>query len=414
MRTRLVYVGLDVHKDTIAIATARGREPAEVLEVIRHDFPSLLRVLDRIGAAARLRLCYEAGPTGFELARRLNASGYCCQVVAPSLVPTAPGQRIKTDRRDARRLAQFHRSGELVAVHIPEVQTEAMRDLERARDDAKKAERVARHQLDKFLLRHARHWSQGGKWTLKHWAWVRAQSFPEETLRRVLEDAITAVEQASARVARLEKDIAEMVEVWALKPLVESLMALRGVRLVTAVVLAAELGEFSRFASPRNLMSYVGLVPREHSSGQRRAQGRITRAGNAHVRRIVVEAAWNYRFAPRASKAISQRREQVPPEVRSIAEKAEQRLARRFQRLTQRGKKSQNVVTAVARELAGFVWAIAQTCRPSAAHVPGEGTRVPRSLPPDPQPPSLYPVAVSEFEQRANFKNAGVSELSTF
>jgi len=303
MRTSVVYVGLDVHKDSIAIATARGREPAAVLEVIRHDELSLMQVLDRIGPRERLRLCYEAGPTGFDLARRLNQWGYCCQVVAPSLVPTAPGNRVKTDRRDAARLAQFLRSGDLVEVRIPEAQTEAMRDLERARDDAKKAERVARHQLDKFLLRHGRSWSQGSKWTLKHWTWIRVQQFPEEMLRRVLQDYITTIEQATQRVERLEKDMAEMVDSWALKPLVVSLMALRGVRLVTAVILAAEIGDFARFASPRNLMSYLGLVPSEHSSGQRRSQGRITRAGNAHARRIVIEASWNYRFAPRASKA---------------------------------------------------------------------------------------------------------------
>jgi transposase len=360
MRTKVIYIGLDVHKDTIAVATARGREPAAVLEVIQNDWVTLIQILERIGSRERLRLCYEAGPTGYDLARRLNENGYCCQVVAPSLVPTRPGDRIKTDRRDAARLAQFLRSGDLVEVKIPEAQTEAMRDLERARDDAKKAERVARHQLDKFLLRHGRSWSQGTKWTKKHWSWIRAQQLPEEMLRRVLHDYVTTIEQATQRVERLDKDIVEMVEQWALKPLVLSLMALRGVQLTTAVILAAEIGDFARFKSPRHLMSYLGLVPSEHSSGQRRLQGRITRTGNGHVRRISVEAAWNYRFPPRASKAIQKRREQAPAEARAIAEKAEQRLSRRFQRLTQRGKKSQTVVTAVAREFVGFVWAIAQ------------------------------------------------------
>jgi transposase len=367
MRTSLIYVGLDVHKDTIAVATAQGRQPAAVLEIIRHDWQALIQTLDRIGPRERLRLCYEAGPTGYDLARRLNQGGYCCQVVAPSLVPTLPGNRIKTDRRDAARLAQFLRSGDLVEVKIPEAETEAMRDLERARDDAKKAERVARHQLDKFLLRQGRSWSQGTKWTKKHWDWIRSQEFPAETLRRVLHDYVTAIEQATRRVERLDKDIAEMVEQWALKPLVLSLMALRGVQLTTAVILAAEIGDFARFESPRNLMSYLGLVPSEHSSGQRRSQGRITRAGNVHARRIAIEASWNYRFSPRASKAIQQRRDKVSAEVRSIAEKAEQRLSRRFQRLTQRGKKSQSVVTAVAREFVGFVWAIARSSTPSAA-----------------------------------------------
>jgi transposase len=364
MRASVIHVGLDVHKETIAIATARGREAAAVLEVIRHDWQALMKALDRIGPRERLRLCYEAGPTGYDLARRLNQGGYCCQVVAPSLVPTMPGNRIKTDRRDASRLAHFLRSGNLVEVKIPEAQTEAMRDLERARDDAKKAERVGRHQLDKFLLRHGRSWS-ATKWTKKHWDWIRSQQFPNEMLRRVLQDYVTTVEQAAQRVERLDKDIAEMVEQWALKPLVLSLMALRGVQLTTAVILAAEIGDFARFESPRHLMSYLGLVPSEHSSGQRRSQGRITRAGNAHARRIVIEASWNYRFSPRASTAIQRRREKVSAQVRSIAEKAEQRLSRRFQRLTQRGKKSQTVVTAVAREFVGFVWAIARSSMPS-------------------------------------------------
>lgn len=370
MKKSVVYVGLDVHKETIAVAVASGRQPAQRLEVIRNDLPALHKVLDRLGPPERLRLCYEAGPTGFDLARRLKEQGYYCQVVAPSLVPTKPGDRIKTDRRDAAKLAQFLRSGDLVEVTIPAAQTEAMRDLERARDDAKKAERVARHQLDKFLLRHGRRWSEATRWTKKHWSWLRSQEFPEEMLRRTKNDYILTVEQTTERVERLEKDIAEMLQHWALKPLVVALMAMRGVRLITAVILAAEIGDFSRFATARSLMSYLGLVPSEHSSGERRSRGRITRAGNGHVRRIAVEASWNYRFSPRASKPIRQRREQVSEGVRSIAEKAERRLSRKFQHLTQKGKRSQSVVTAVAREFVGFVWAIAREVQPCAAASP--------------------------------------------
>jgi transposase len=366
MKKSLIYVGLDVHKNSIVVAMATGRQLAVVVREIPNDWCQFLKILDGLGAKERLRLCYEAGPTGFDLARRLNAAGVCCVVVAPSLIPVRPGQRIKTDRRDARQLADLHRATQLVEVHIPEVETEAMRDVERARDDAKNAERAVRHQLDKFLLRHGRSWSRT-KWTRLHWAWIERQEFSSAAFRRVLADYVRAVQEATARVERLEKDIAELVETWALAPLVKSLQALRGVRLITAVILTAEIGDYARFGTPRELMAYLGLVPSEDSSGQRRRQGRITRTGNGHVRRILTEASWNYRFRPRPSRAIRKRRESLPAKIVAIAEKAEQRLSRRFQHLTQRGKSSQKVVTAVARELAGFVWAIAQEVTSKAA-----------------------------------------------
>jgi len=360
MSKSVTYVGLDVHKETIVIAKAAGRQRAEVVKKIPNDWPKLLKALDGLSPKERLRVCYEAGPTGYDLARRLNSTGVCCIVVAPSLIPVQPGKRVKTDRRDARRLAELLRAGELVEVKIPERETEAMRDLERARDDAKNAERAARQQLDKFLLRHGRIWSDGTKWTHRHWNWIERQEFAAEAQRRVLADYIRAVKEATARIERLEKDLEELVESWALAPLVRSLQALRGVGLLTAVILAAEIGDYARFRTPRQLMSYLGMVPSEDSTGQRRRQGRITRTGNGHARRILVEAAWNYRFRPRDSKAIRQRREQVPESVRAIAEKAEQRLSRRYQALVAKGKASPKAVMAVARELAGFVWAIAQ------------------------------------------------------
>jgi transposase len=274
---------------------------------------------------------------------------------------------VKTDRRDAARLASLYRSGELTAVAIPEPHVEAMRDLERARDDAKRDERVARQRLDKFLLRHARIWSGGSKWTQKHRAWIHNQTFPQLELTRTHASYVTALDQAGGRVAQLTQDIADLVEKWALGPLVKDLQALRGVQLVTAVTLAAEIGDFSRFSHPRQLMAYVGLVPSEHSTGAKRQQGGITKTGNKHVRRIVIETAWNYRFRPRRSRTIEARRSKVSPEVRAIAEKAERRLCRRFERLQQKGKVSKAVVTAVARELLGFVWAIAQPTKPAAA-----------------------------------------------
>jgi transposase len=330
------------------------------LQTIANDWLALLSVLDRLGPKACLRVCYEAGPTGYGLARRLNELGICCTVVAPSLVPVQNGRRIKTDRRDAVKLAHFLRSGDLVEVTVPEAQTEAMRDLERTREDAKHAERVARHQLDKFLLRHGRVWSQGSKWGRKHWTWIKQQEFADEALRCVRDDYIATVEQATLRVERLVEEIGALVEQWALGPLVKGLQALRGVDLVSAVVLAAEIGDFKRFDTPRRLMAYLGLVPSEHSSGSTRRQGGITRAGNRHARWILIEAGWNYRFCPRSSKRINARRRLVATGVRMIAEKAEQRLHRRFRKLIDHGKSSQKAVTAVARELVGFVWAIAR------------------------------------------------------
>ena len=368
MQRSLVFVGLDVHQDSIVIATAQsGNLPAIVGDTLPHDVPKLVKRLLRIAPAARLRVCYEAGPTGYHLARRLKAVGIACIVVAPSLIPVQQGRRVKTDRRDAARLASLYRAGELTAVAIPEPHVEAMRDLERARDDAKQDERVARQRLDKFLLRHALIWNGGKKWTQKHVAWIRSQTFAHLEQTRTHASYLTALDQASERVAQLTKDIAEQVEKWALRPLVQSLQALRGVQLVTAVTLAAEIGDFTRFGQSRQLMAFVGLVPSEHSSGPQRWQGGITKTGNKHVRRIVIEAAWNYRFRPRRSRTIEVRRSKVSPEVRAIAEKAERRLCRRFEQLQRKGKVSKQVVTAVARELLGFVWAIAQQEKPAAA-----------------------------------------------
>jgi transposase len=366
MRTSVTYVGLDVHKDTIVVAMARGRQSAVLVRTVPNDWLALAKVIDEMAARPKLRVCYEAGPTGYGLARRLNELGICCIVVAPSLIPVQSGRRVKTDRRDARQLADLLRAGLLTEVKIPVAETEAMRDLERARDDAKNAQRTVRHQLDKFLLRHGRSWSRT-KWTRLHWSWIKQQAFAAEASRRVLADGIRAVEEATARVERLEKDIEELVETWSLAPLVRALQALRGVRLITAVILAAEIGDFARFATPRQLMSYLGQVPSEDSSGQRRRQGRITRTGNGHARRILTEAAWNYRFYPRTSRAIRKRREPLPPQIVAIAEKAEQRLSRRYQHLVNKGKSSPKAVTAVARELAGFVWAIAREVRSQAA-----------------------------------------------
>lgn len=352
------FVGLDVHAASIAIAVAEpGRGEPGQLAVIGNDTSQLLKRLRRLG---RVKCCYEAGPTGFGLQRALTAEGIDCVVVAPSLVPTRSGDRVKTDRRDAARLARFLRSGDLTEVHVPDEATEAMRDLERARDDAKKAERAARHQLGKFLLRHGRRYGGKTAWTGKHLKWVREQHFEQEAQQRVLEDYLRTVEEQSERVARLTKSVVELVETWSLRPLVKALQALRGISVLSAAVLAAELGDLMRFGTAPQLMSYLGLVPSEHSSGEGRRLGRITRAGNGHARRILVEAAWAYRFRPRQSRAIAERSSGVSPTVRSIAWRAQERLCAKHRKLIARGKNGNKVAAAIARELAGYVWAIAR------------------------------------------------------
>ena len=357
------YVGLDVHKDSVVAAVAEaGSGPAEVLGSWAWDEAGVLKELRKLGPLSSLKVCYEAGPTGYGLARSLMAAGVDCVVVAPGLVPQVAGARIKTDRRDAKKLAHFLRSGDLTVVWIPDEHTEALRDLERARDDARLAERRIKQQLLKFLLRHGRRYPEGKEaWTKTHWVWVRQQKFEHEAQQRVLADAITTTEQATARIARLDADIAECIEGWALAPLVKNLQAFRGIKILTAVGIAAEIGDFVRFPKAGNFMGYVGLVPSENSSGQSRRQGGITKTGNRHVRRLLIEAAWHYFNAPLVvSAALTERRAGVSEEVIAIADRALRRLRKKCRAMQLRKKTGTKIVTALARELAGFLWAVAQ------------------------------------------------------
>jgi transposase len=328
MQSTVRYVGLDVHKDTIVMAVAEaGTQPAEIYATLANDPPAVLARLRKLGPPLSLLVCYEAGPTGYELYRFLNAAGVSCHVVAPALVPTQNGNRVKTDKRDARRLAHFLRSGDLTPVWVPDEHTEAVRDLSRSRDDAKRAERTARHQLSKFLLRKGCRFEGKSHWTLTHWEWIRRQRFPQEAACRVLTDYIRAAEQATDRVRRLTTDIAVMVADWALAPLVKNLQAFRGVQLVTAAGLAAEVGDFHRFATAGKFMGFVGLVPSEHSTGTKRRQGGITKSGNQPARRLLIEAGWHYYRTPlRVSADLKARREGVPQAVIDIADKALHRL----------------------------------------------------------------------------------------
>ncbi len=360
--SKLRFVGLDVHKDSTVIAIAEaGAAPAVILKRIPAAQDRLLTELKRLGPLQDLQVCYEAGPTGFGLARFLHKAGVECLVIAPSLVPKAQGCRVKTDRRDARNLAHFLRSGDLTPVWIPDEHTEALRDLERARDDARLAERRAKQQLLKFLLRQGRQFLEGKEhWTKTHWQWIRRQQFDHEAHRRLLADAIQTIEQSQARIARLDQDIADCLPGWALAPLVKHLQAFRGVAQLTAVGLAAEVGDFRRFAKAGQFMAYVGLVPAESSSGQSRRLGGLTRTGNRHLRRLLVEAAWQYYRAPaQASAALMKRREGTPEAVVSIAEQALRRLRKTSLKMQLRKKPPAKIVSALARELSGFVWSAA-------------------------------------------------------
>jgi transposase len=361
MSTSVIYVGLDVHKDSITMAVARaGRQAAENWKTIPYDGVHLRKALKMLVKSGEvLKVCYEAGPTGFGLCRRLRELGIDCMLVAPSLVPGKPGDRVKTDRRDARKLAHFLRSGDLTEVYVPEEAVEAIRDLERARDDAKSAERVARHQLSKFLLRHDRHWD-ATTWTMKHRDWIRAQKFTYPAQQRVLEDYLKTVEDLGERVERLTAQVEELVKDTALAPLVQALQAFRGISVVSAVTIAAEAGDLRRFPTASQFMSYVGLVPSEDSTGKRRRQGAITRCGNGHLRRILVEAAWHYRHSPTISKELRRRNQGVATRVQRMAWEAQKRLHNRLYHLVHAGKSVQKAVIAVARELAGFVWAVGQ------------------------------------------------------
>jgi len=361
--SKLRYVGLDVHKDLIVVAVAdSGSSPAKLLVQLEWSESRLLTELRKLGPLENLRVCYEAGPTGYGLQRYLAAAKVNCVVIAPALVPQMQGCHIKTDRRDACKLAHFLRSGDLTTIWVPDEQTEALRDLVRARDDARLAERRIRQQLLKFLLRQGRRCPEGmNHWTQAHWTWIRQQQFSSEAQTRVLADAIQTAESAASRIQRLDEDLAECVEGWRSAPLVKNLQAFRGIKLVTAVGLAAEIGDFGRFPRASKLMAFVGLVPRENSSGQTRRQGGLTKAGNHHVRRLLIEAAWQYIGAPLIlSQYLVRRREGVPEAVVTIADRALRRLRTKAHKLSLRKKSSTKIAGAVARELAGFVWAAAR------------------------------------------------------
>ena len=371
MNQFIKYVGLDTHKDTIAVALAdaAGGKPRFYGEIA--NTPAALSKLmkDVSPNGEVISYCYEAGPCGYGIYRQIRGSGHDCSVVAPSLIPTKPGDRVKTDRRDSENLARLHRAGELTPVWVPDQEQEAMRDLTRAREDMKHLERHARQRLCAFLLRHGQRYDGGkSKWTQAYWRWLERIKFSHRVQHTVFQEYIDSVKQQQQRVADLERAMHEALDDWSLTPVVEGLMALRGCRLITAMTVVAELGDITRFDSPRQLMKYLGLVPSESSSGPKTRRGGVTKTGNGHVRRVLVEAAWCYRFPARKTAALQRRAEQAPDEVQAIAWKAQKRLCGRYQALSKRGLLPQKTCMAVARELTGFIWAIACEVMPKNAN----------------------------------------------
>jgi transposase len=363
MREKLRFLGMDVHAETIAVAIAEPDGEVRSLGTIVNREDSIRKFVKKLGSPEQLRACYEAGPTGFALYWQLAQLGVECAVIAPTLVPRKPGDRVKTDRRDALKLARSHRSGDLTAVWVPDGASEALRDLVRQREAAKQDQLRARHRLTKFLLRTGQRPPLGLKaWTERYMRWLAQVRYTQPAQEITRLDCMNEVEHMSLRVKRLEESILEVVKQapQAMQELIRGLQALRGVAHISAVTIAAELGHISsRFESARKLMGYCGVFPSEDSSGKRKRQGGITKCGNAHLRRIVVESAWCYRHLPRVGEKLRKRHEGVPPAITEIAWKAQNRLHKRYIKLSMAGKDQRKVMTAVARELLGFIWAIA-------------------------------------------------------
>jgi transposase len=359
-------IGLDVHKESVDIAIADGRE-ARLFGRVGGEAAAVDRAVRRIRSVHRDPLfVYEAGPCGFWLYRRLKSQGLRCMVVSPSKTPRRSGDRVKTDRRDALMLARLARAGELAPIYVPDARDEAVRDLVRAREDAVCMQRQARQRLQALLLRNEIRYVGRSAWTQAHRRWIAHLKLPDPAQQIAFEEYVQAVEEAGRRLERLEGAIAAQLKHWRWRPVIEALQALRGVSSIHAVRIVAELGDLARFESPRKLMGYLGLTPSEDSSGKRRRQGAITKAGNSSARRAFIEAAWAYAHPARVSWVIARRHTGLARSVTDLAWKAQLRLCARFRRLAARRLPRNKVVVAIARELSGFVWAIAQQVKPAA------------------------------------------------
>jgi transposase len=352
----------------VALAEEGRQGEVRFLGDIDHTPEAVRRLVTKLaGKHGRLLFCYEAGPTGYGLQRQISALGHDCAVIAPSLIPKRPGERVKTNRRDAVTLARLHRAGELTRIWVPDPGHEAVRELVRAREAAMEDLRAKRQHLQSFLLRHGRVFTGRKPWTRAHARWLAELAFEHPAQYLVLREYRQAIDDAEARLERLTQQVAEVVSGWSMAPVVEAYQALRGVALLTAVTFVAEIGDVRRFETPRQLMAYLGLVPAEHSTGDRVRRGSITKAGNTRARRVLIEGAWTYRFPARLSRLLQERQAGLPKIVRAIAWKAQVRLCGRYRKLMAAGKRQTVVTTAVAREMAAFLWAIGREIEPRPA-----------------------------------------------
>ena len=363
MKKTIKYIGLDVHKNSIAIAIAEDDRQKDVnfYGVINNDMDQLHKFLRKqISQGAEPKCVYEAGPCGYNIYRSLLDKGIDCVVVAPSLIPKKSGDRIKTDRRDSESLARLHRSGDLTAVYVPTLEDEALRDLVRAREDLVNVFKRAKQQLGAFLLRHHIYYSGKSKWCKTHFTWLTGISMPHPAQQITLQEYIDMVHDSKKRVERISEQMRQLSGQTQLNNLNKALQSLRGVSEIVSAVVVSEIGDLTRFDSPVKFMAYLGLVPSVYNSGEKIKTGRITKTGNGHVRRALIEAAQAYRLPARKSRVITKRNEGLPQEICKIAWNAQVRLCGRYKRLVFRGKNSNLVKTAIARELAGFMWSIAQ------------------------------------------------------
>ena len=361
MKNFSTFIGMDVHKETIAVATAGKHGSPRYYGEIANTAEALTKLVKKVvPSRSKAVFCYEAGPCGYGVHRQITDMGHRCDVVAPSLIPKKPGDRVKTDRRDAVTLVRLLRAEELTAVWVPDQQQEAMRDLSRIREDLKSMERCARQRLSGFLLRNKKVYDGQSNWTQAHFRWLERIIFESPVQQIVFQEYVDVVKHLQGRVASVQQEMMKALAGWSLGVVVEALMALRGVNLVTAMTIVAEIGDMSRFESPRQLMAYLGLVPSEDSSGNRQKRGGITKTGNGHVRRVLVESSWSYRMPARKTAHLRRKAAKASEAVQAIAWKAQKRLCSRYWHLTQKGKLKVQACTAVARELAGFIWAISR------------------------------------------------------